>query len=136
MSTPPKTQLQFTYIVCLPSLFFLLFSAPPKNEAELITTLTSSGTIISIPPNTALQLIRTSSLILTFLKSQSTPPNTAVKVVPLNSSLSNDTFYPLKTATCSPSVFLLTFSLILFLNIIENPNTINTIGNNNFQNKL
>ena len=58
ISTPPKMQLQFTYIVYLLSSFLLtfLFSEPPKIEVDLITTLISSGTIISIPPKIAVEL--------------------------------------------------------------------------------
>ena len=84
ISTPPNTQVALTYTVGAFSigLVLLFVEVPPKTEVDSTLTLYSIGTIISIPPKTALALITTSSVIIAPLKSISIPPKTALAPVP------------------------------------------------------
>ena len=77
---------------------------------------------MSIPPKIALALITTSLLITASLKSSLIPPNTAFRLVPLNSSLSKFKSWLLKIAAKPSSGFILelsffisSFTFLLFL---------------------
>ena len=108
ISTPPNKQVAFIYKVILESLFLFFLSSltPPNIGVEVTLTLILFGTRIVIPPNIELALITQSSLIVAFLKSQLTPPNTALISQPSN-------FSSLKSNFCSPKVA--EYSLSFFL---------------------
>ena len=53
---------------------------PPKMKPDFSLTLTSSGTIISIPPKRVKALITASFSILAFLRLRLTPPKIATRL--------------------------------------------------------
>lgn len=88
-----------------------------------------------------LAFITTSYSIIAFLKSHSTPPNTAVKSAPANSFLSNFTFCPENVAQYVFAPFLFSFNFFISsftfppnvsLKIIDKPIITKIVGKANF----
>ena len=79
----------------------------------MIFTFTFEGTYISTPPNIDSVFITVSELIIAWRKSHFTPPNTAVKSVPLNSSFSNFAFCSENVAQYEGISFWLLFILLI-----------------------
>lgn len=123
----------------------LLLDTPPKIAVDFVFTITLSGTKMSIPPNILIALIITSLFIFASLKSNLSPPKTAVKFVPLNSSLLKLMFCDENVEAYSPKsfwflfnsfTFSFTFPLMVSLKIIESPIITSIAGNKSFHIRL
>ena len=66
----------------LSEMFLRSSEKPPKMKPDFSLTLTSSGTMMSIPPKRVKALMTVSFSILAFLRFRLTPPKTATKLEP------------------------------------------------------